>query len=242
MIKIEKGTPPTNTKLEQSTLSREGAKKPEEIKPLWKDPKIKEFLSERQHGKCCYCERRRDVRRESDVEHFRPKNAVEEDPNHKGYWWLAHDWDNLLVSCKSCNQEHKKTQFPLKEGSPRADSKNRDLTQEKPLLINPLEEDPEKSIEYDLDDCTMVKAIGKNEKGERTIEITDLNSTEKMRERLEFKETLKLIYDILKKDPINSYQNPRSDPPELEIYSNPNSRFCGLAKFFLKSKRIIHLI
>ena len=26
------------------------------------------------------------------------------DPNHTGYWWLAHSWTNLLPTCGPCNK------------------------------------------------------------------------------------------------------------------------------------------
>ena len=54
------------------------------------------------HNKCAYCES--DLGDNLDVEHFRPKGGVTEEPGHSGYWWLAHDWTNLLPSCTPCNQ------------------------------------------------------------------------------------------------------------------------------------------
>ena len=56
----------------------------------------KQILHEYQHGKCCYCERRRDTNAEADIEHFRPKLEVTENSEHPGYWWLAYEWNNLL--------------------------------------------------------------------------------------------------------------------------------------------------
>ena len=46
-----------------------------------------------------------------DVEHFRPKSAVLDDPLHGGYWWLAYDFQNYLLSCSLCNRVRKKTRF-----------------------------------------------------------------------------------------------------------------------------------
>ncbi|TBA34775.1 MULTISPECIES: HNH endonuclease family protein [Rhizobium] len=52
--------------------------------------------------KCAYCEL--DFGDALDVEHFRPKGKVEDEPAHRGYWWLALQWNNLLPSCVGCNQ------------------------------------------------------------------------------------------------------------------------------------------
>lgn len=56
------------------------------------------------HGKCAYCEARYEVVGPVDIEHFRPKGEVEGEPAHRGYWWLAATWDNLLPSCIDCNR------------------------------------------------------------------------------------------------------------------------------------------
>ncbi len=43
--------------------------------------------------KCAYCESQSNTSAVLQVEHYRPKKAVEEDDIHKGYYWLA------LVQC-----------------------------------------------------------------------------------------------------------------------------------------------
>ena len=49
-----------------------------------------------QYDKCAYCETNV-TKRYNDVEHFRPK---------KTYYWLGHDWRNLLYSCDLCNRTY----------------------------------------------------------------------------------------------------------------------------------------
>ncbi len=72
----------------------------------WRKGDVKEALFEMHYnGKCCYCERRRDEKRELDVEHFRPKAKVTGKRTHPGYWWLAYKWDNYFYSCKKCKGE-----------------------------------------------------------------------------------------------------------------------------------------
>ena len=56
-----------------------------------------------------------------------------------GYPWLAHDCLNYLVSCKTCNQDNKKTCFPV--GGTRGAEGNdvRQLNRsERPFLVNPV--------------------------------------------------------------------------------------------------------
>lgn len=117
------------------------------------------------HGKCAYCES--EVGDNLDVEHFRPKGSVSDDPTHPGYWWLAHTWENLLPSCTPCNQKRrqhlvteqmsldemtalqakkptqsygKSDQFPV--AGTRA-TYGIPITGERPYLIDPTVEDPE---------------------------------------------------------------------------------------------------
>lgn len=102
---------------------------------------------ERHHnGKCCYCERKRDIYLERDVEHYRPKKGVK-GIDHLGYWWLAYDWNNLLIACKTCNSRYKGTQFPLVEPDSRVFEEG-DITGERPFILNPAIEDPEPFISY----------------------------------------------------------------------------------------------
>ena len=58
---------------------------------LWTE--LKSALSELSNGKCWYCKSKED-RSDKSVDHFRPKNAVAENPAHEGYWWLAFQWQN----------------------------------------------------------------------------------------------------------------------------------------------------
>ena len=192
MIKIERGEPPKDNKLDrrkkkelQRIREAVSSGKPYRFEPLWSDPKVKNFLHESQHGKCCYCERKRDQKRDSDVEHFRPKTKVEDAENHQGYWWLAYSWGNLLIACKTCNEEYKKSKFPLMSGSKRACEENSALNEEEPVLINPLEEDPEMFIGYDTEAPQfMGKAVGKCERGRKTVdELTGINDMQVMSKR-----------------------------------------------------------
>jgi uncharacterized protein (TIGR02646 family) len=71
---------------------------------LWTE--LKSTLSELSNGKCWYCESKED-RSDKSVDHFRPKNAVAENPAHEGYWWLAFQWQNYRFSCTYCNSRRR---------------------------------------------------------------------------------------------------------------------------------------
>src|SRR5665213_604905 len=84
---------------------------------------VKEALKSIQDYKCCFCESKISHISPGDVEHFRPKAGwVQNDErlNKPGYYWLAYNWDNLLLSCEICHKRNKKNYFPLLTDSPRA--------------------------------------------------------------------------------------------------------------------------
>ncbi|GAA6163982.1 hypothetical protein NBRC116590_16860 [Pelagimonas sp. KU-00592-HH] len=116
--------------------------------------------------KCAYCESDFGAVTPSDVEHFRPKNEITsgEFELKPGYYWLAGDWTNLLLSCVDCNRarEHKvanqpqtlvlgkTSQFPLADENVRVRHHESQIDLEAPsqLLIDPCEDDPEEHLEF----------------------------------------------------------------------------------------------
>jgi len=74
---------------------------------VYKADEVKRRLDALFHGKCAYCETVYASTAPVDVEHFRPKGRVEGETNHRGYWWLAMRWENLLPSCIDCNRRRK---------------------------------------------------------------------------------------------------------------------------------------
>ncbi len=157
-------------------------------------PDVKDALIELFKGKCAYCESKFLHVYSGDVEHFRPKGEIEDaTPNKKpGYYWLAADWTNLLLSCRNCNQKlkhqvfgklvketmGKMNQFPLDSGFKHIQShktyskeiKNEELNR---LLINPCIENPENYFKYDADGViTPKKTKGKDFKmAEKSIAV-----------------------------------------------------------------------
>lgn len=90
----------------------------------YRDPDVKNGLKRLFNEKCAYCETRVLHAQPGDVEHFRPKAAVDtkikgianlsakvkapppaKEKIKPGYYWLAADWNNLLLSCNTCNRK-----------------------------------------------------------------------------------------------------------------------------------------
>jgi uncharacterized protein (TIGR02646 family) len=128
----------------------------------YKHPEVKAALSKMSSDKCAYCEADYDVTQPSDLEHFRPKGAIETDAGLRkpGYWWLAARWDNLLPSCIRCNRKEtltlfdgsrllsgKGNRFPLNDEERRAHVVGGE-SMEEPLLIDPCREDPSDFIRF----------------------------------------------------------------------------------------------
>ncbi|EYF05111.1 hypothetical protein [Chondromyces apiculatus] len=119
---------------------------------LYRHRTVKEALHAAHHGKCCYCESKVDHVAPGDVEHYRPKAAVQQlrraPLEQPGYHWLAYTWSNLLFACVVCNGTHKRNLFPLLDPGKRARSRSARLRAEQPLLLNPAWEDPEGLIGF----------------------------------------------------------------------------------------------
>lgn len=136
-----------------------------QVTDLYRDTQVKMALEKLFHDKCAYCESRL-ISGDWDVEHYRPKGRVAERPDHPGYYWLAYKWENLYPSCTFCNQKRKDyprfddtrilpaqgklDQFPIENEVYRAIKPGDDLPQERPLLLDPCNDEPEKHFTYDI--------------------------------------------------------------------------------------------
>ncbi len=145
-------------------------------KEIYGHRSVKQVLVSAQHGKCCYCEAKVNHVAAGDVEHYRPKAAVQQSEGESlqkpGYYWLAYEWDNLLFACSICNSQHKKNLFPLRDPKKRARSHRADLSREEPLLIHPAEEDPRRVLRFRDEYAYPVKG---NERGQVTLNVLKLN-------------------------------------------------------------------
>lgn len=132
-------------------------------------------------GKCWYSESRNPTA-DKNVDHFRPKNRVEEDPTHEGYWWLAFELQNYRYSSQWCNQRRvndvngteggKRDHFPLAAGSFRARVELDDLDREEPDLLDPIDPHDWKLLTFRPDGSpTPAREPGTREHDRATISI-----------------------------------------------------------------------
>ncbi len=152
---------------------------------LWGE--LKEHLQDLFHGRCAYCEAWFLSVSFGDVEHFRPKAKVTDDPSHPGYYWLAYEPTNYLPSCMPCNQKAKKNRFPVKGN--RIRNPDDKPESEEPLLFNPYQDIPSDHFQYCPSrgqggvELIAGMVIGKSEKGKISIDVFDLNREWIVRER-----------------------------------------------------------
>jgi len=179
----------------------------------------KSFFIKAQHDKCGYCDTY--ISSYGDMEHYRPKSVVEDIKNEGieknnlhnvkgrafkksckyGYWWLAYEWSNYLLSCPLCNQPWKRALFPISKERPiNMDSQSayphlspQPSVLETALLLNPFD-NMNISDHITFDQYGSIAAYNFSEYGKQTIRTCglDRNSLNQQRIRLATR-TYKLI-------------------------------------------------
>ena len=192
--------------------------KPGELSESPKWSKVKPVYIRAQHGKCGFCERKLTMDpnyqpqwRDFDVEHYRPKGATKAWPppalakrrgleypeelplgeaGASGYYRLTHHHLNYVVSCRACNQAHKRDYFPIAKQRKLASKNPKQLfEQEWPYLIFPLgrlDDDPSELIRFNgLRPEPVVEDPEYHEhwRARITIDFFDLHSEEIIRAR-----------------------------------------------------------
>jgi|HubBroStandDraft_6_1064221.scaffolds.fasta_scaffold46590_2 hypothetical protein len=139
---------------------------------------LKEYLQDVFLNRCAYCDGLYLAFGYGDVEHYRPKGRVTEDPTHPGYWWLAYEPSNYLPSCQLCNQKAKKNHFPI--AGIRAKGPDDSLDAELPLLPRADEHRVFDHMRFrpSTDSERPGQAEGLTPKGKTAIEVMELNRTE----------------------------------------------------------------
>ena len=144
---------------------------------IYKDPDLARELELVFGKKCAYCDSGFAHVTPKDIEHFRPKSEVKLQTGSSlvpGYYWLAGDWENLLVSCPDCNRARKhtvsgqsekvtlgkETQFPLSDEANRVRSHTAPISLEEScrLLLNPCIDQPEEHLTYDENGLILPKS------------------------------------------------------------------------------------
>jgi uncharacterized protein (TIGR02646 family) len=157
----------------------------------YKNPAVKAAINAAFFFKCAYCESSYAATAPVDVEHYRPKAAVNVDGKKKppGYYWLAAKWSNMLASCIFCNRENKQVMpdgttrttgkgnnFPLTNEAKRAKEPKQE-SKEGRLLLNPYLDDPAKHLDFDAEGIVRPHRSGNgrmSRKGQTSIDVYGL--------------------------------------------------------------------
>lgn len=191
---------------------------------IWSDTEVKTALQEAQHEKCCFCESKLTHIQYGDVEHFRPKRGYVQqkgDPLERpGYYWLAYDWDNLMLACTLCNQRFKGNLFPLANSSKRARNHHESIEQEEPYFVDPYMEDPAQYISFR---GAEIVTVDDSERGRVTISGLALNRDELVERRKERYDYVEIFYDLIK-------MSDRLDPADIAKYEKKLEECFGETK------------
>jgi hypothetical protein len=151
--------------------------KPYNFNPdVWKA--IKQYLYALSNDKCGYCEAEVLVTSDGEVEHYRPKAAVDTDAGHPGYYWLAYSIENYVPTCHKCNTgKGKRNQFPIK--GKRVRKPGGSVAAEKPLLLQPFVDSPDKHLKFIVNTSQASLALGciagMDEIGKTSVQVYQLN-------------------------------------------------------------------
>ena len=135
---------------------------------------VKDALEDSHGGKCCYCEIVIPTpHAHSHVEHWRPKRSPRQSRRAPceppGYYWLAYEWDNLLLSCFVCNRS-KSDLFPIKDPATRVRDHGMILEHEIPTILKPDRDNPQSHIKFEED-----VPVGITDEGKLTIKVLGLD-------------------------------------------------------------------
>lgn len=131
------------------------------------------LITECFNGKCSYCENSMEFV-EVQIDYYRPVygalNTVDGTFHEELYKWLENDSDNLFSICVECNRA-KSNRFPVEGEVAFFNARNKHLTKEKRLLLNPYRDYPEKHFSYSSDG----RIYPRTKKGKFSIDILNLN-------------------------------------------------------------------
>lgn len=175
------------------------------------------------------------------------KDAEDAGIDHPGYWWLGMDWNNLLLSCMHCNQHRK--QFIFDENMTREQidevveqnklvttgKKNAFPTEddnwvllhtedvdsaESPLLINPMNIDPEEHFEWVFEnDISTIKPKSGSQMGQATKDVLGLNRRWLTEDRRGVATKMLFLTDMLRKTLDDMLSAPNREAAEAFLVS-----------------------
>jgi len=186
---------------------------------VYRNKPLRKRLEDLFRGKCAYCDSTFAHVASGDIEHFRPKAEIDtgSEKLYPGYYWLATNWHNLLLSCQYCNRTNyhetpdlpgeevrmgKWDQFPVSNSNGRVRSHLQDIADEEPhrLLLNPCTDEPEEHLLFTQDGLVRARPLpagGTSEKAEYSIAVYALRRKELVEEREKCANRLILVLEAL---------------------------------------------
>lgn len=205
--------------------------------------------------KCVYCETKHTEGVYLDIEHYRPKGMAVGDGGKigklKGYYtWLMYEWDNLFLACKVCNL-NKSNIFEV--SGERYSYEGRLLESfitsrielnrlEKPLFIDPLDDNPEDFFYYDeLGNIYPNKEGPSYKRAKYTINLLNLNRSALVESRRRVVQSVLEIIDTIESlfsfDHTTSEKLTTQQVEFLKTYLFDSSEeHSGIARFFILNK------
>jgi uncharacterized protein (TIGR02646 family) len=209
------------------------------VTDLYRDPDVKAALERLFNNKCAYCESPGFAGFPWDVEHFRPKGSVAENPSHSGYYWLAYTWTNLYPSCVFCNQRRKDQptfedprlgpatgkldQFPVADERNRAHTSNDPLADEEPLLLDPCSDQPDLHLTFDA--SGGISPRGGSTKGDATIRVFGLKRKRLRDARLH---VLATVSELIEENVAVGIPRDKAALAVLTVLSRPQYQYSAL--------------
>ena len=206
-----------------------------------------------QRGRCAYCER--SISDTGHIDHYAPKSAVGQliapgreladafnvrgrvvHDSRPGYWWLAYDWRNWLLTCERCYSAWKRTFFPVGTRRPPKQGQR-----ERRLLLSPFgREDPVRHLRFDR--LGQVAPRAGSTRGRATIDTCGLDRESLRSARHEAATTAHILCDrvldaVSKRDATRR----REACGDLARMASPNASHSGMVAAIVLSELNIDL-
>jgi len=187
----------------------------------YKHEDVKRILFKCSHNKCAFCETI-PCGSYLEVEHYAPKNLYPE---------LILDWENLLPSCRKCNN-YKRDHDSISEP-----------------IINPCKVDPEPYFEYEILCIKPASNISNQSLALRTIQVCNLNRRQLIEARAkllidliyfnqQLEKSIQELNEMLTfRKKRNRILNLEESFEILESFTKPEKIYSGLCKNFIRKSK-----
>ena len=233
----------------QDIIDNNELPKSEDFNNEWSN--FKSVLAKQQIHKCGYCEIHVLACQHGDVDHYYPKTLINglleegleiEDSNNvvgrtffnisnMGYWWMAYDWNNYLLSCQTCNQKWKINLFPVVNRVLPLSHMN--YQDERPLILNPYgRRKPSSHLKYGRLGEIYTKNYSRF--GKETIQVCGLNRpTLRLARRTAAKTIFNLITELNQNTTDDQY---KTTAKRIYDLGNEEAYFPGMIRIIFENE------